>query len=78
MPQYQLSNNKWYYAHELQWIPYGVKKLKIDIPKKIQAPRKKKTPIIREPSSKVYAELDTRNIRRGKRIRKSRFSSLKF
>jgi len=78
MPQYQLSNMKWYYPYELQWIQYGVKKLKVDIPKKVQAPRKKKTPMIREPSSKVYAELDPRNIRRSKRVRKSRFSSLKF
>ena len=79
MPQYQLSNMKWYWPYELQLIPYGVKKLQIDIPKKVQAPRKPKTKVIHgQPSKKVYAELDPRNIRRGKRVRKSRFSSLKF
>ena len=78
MPQYLLSNNVWYYPYELQYIQYGVKKLKVDIPRKVRAPKKKKVPVIREPNSKVYAELDPRNIKRSKRVRKSRFSSLRF
>ena len=79
MPQYQLSNNKWYWPYELQKISYGVRKLEIDIPKKVRAPRKPKPKVIHgPPSKKVYAELDPRNIRRGKRVRKSRYTSLKF
>ena len=79
IPQYQLSNMKWYYPYELQLIPYGVKKLEIDIPKNIKAPRKKKPKAIHgQPSKKVYSELDPRNIREGKRVRKSKFASLKF
>ena len=78
MPQYELSNKKWYWPYELQKIPYGVKKLKIDIPKKVRAKKKRPPKIQGVPSKKVYAELDPRNIMTGKRVRRKRFTSLKF
>ena len=90
MPKYQLSNNKWYWPYELQKIPYGVRKLNVEIPKIKRAPKKKKAPHYGELSDAVWAEslpaepkkisseIDTSNIVTKKRVRKSRFSSLKF